>query len=146
MFWSESLERLKKSIWNSFISLFIMEYPKMIILTFLIVLPISSALVTYSINSDHTCIGSLVISYEDEEANIDILTLEGPRNAYSNLRRGFPVMRSHSISHIETFGNCCWKIYPERQFEGEAQIIFPGSGTIYVDFQPVSIKKLECAY
>jgi hypothetical protein len=88
----------------------------------------------------------LVISYEDEDANIDILTLEGQGNDYPNIRRGFPVMRSNSVSHIETFGNCCWKIYPERRFEGDGQIIFPGSGTIYVDFQPISIKKLECAF
>ena len=123
----------------------VMDYLKRM-LCIIVVLPISSAFVTYATDNDLSCIGSMDISYEDEEGNIDILTLQGQRTSYPNLRRGFPVMRLNSISHINVGGNCCWKIYPERLFDGEPQFIFPGSGTVYVDFQPISIKKLECPF
>ena len=107
--------------------------------------PVASALVSNSIIPESHCIGSLTISHEDSFSNIGHIALDGSyRGNYPNLKRGFPVLRRNAISHIEIFGNCCWKIYIDRKFKGENITIFPGRNAIYPEFQPVSIKKLEC--
>merc|ERR1712141_809618 len=99
---------------------------------------------TNAIASKSNCVGSLNIAHEDEYRNIDYLILKGSRTHYPNFKRGFPIMRRNAISHVEIYGNCCWEFYPQRKFKGDKQTIFPGSNTIYPDFQPNSIMRLEC--
>ena len=107
--------------------------------------PVASALVSNSIIPESHCIGSLTISHEDSFSNIGHIALDGSyRGNYPNLKRGFPLLRRNAISHIEIFGNCCWKIYIDRKFQGENITIFPGRNVVYPEFQPVSIKKLQC--
>ena len=103
-----------------------------------------SASITSSRMSESQCIGSLTIGHEDEDRTVKYINLHGVRTHYPNLRRGFPIIRRHIISHVEVVGNCCWELYPERMFKGSRQSIFPGGGWIHPNFQVVSIKKMEC--
>ena len=116
------------------------------ILSFCLVLPIASALVNYGSRAESQCIGTFIIAHEDDLNNINFLGIEGPRRAYPNIGRGFPAIRTHTITYIEVQGNCCWEIYPSPMFRGEKQVIFPGGDATYPDFQPVSVKKVECTY
>ena len=103
-----------------------------------------SAFVTSSKNSESQCIGSLTIGREDEDRTVKYINLHGVRTHYPNLRRGFPIIRRHIISHVEVVGNCCWELYPDRMFKGSRQSISPGGGWIHPNFQLVSIRKMEC--
>ena len=103
-----------------------------------------SASITSSRMSQSQCVGSLTIGHEDEDRTVKYINLHGVRTHYPNLRRGFPIIRRHIISHVEVVGNCCWELYPERMFRGSRQSIFPGGGWIHPNFQVVSIKKMEC--
>ena len=108
--------------------------------------PTVLGMVAYGTDSDSSCRGSLVLGYEDDQFNLNFLSLRGSRNAYRSLKRGFPHNRRHTISTIEVHGNCCWEIYSKRGFEGEHQVVYPEEGLIYTDFQPGSIRKVECPY
>ena len=103
-----------------------------------------SATITSSRMSESHCIGSLTIGHEYEDRNVKYINLQGVRTQYPNLRRGFPIVRTQIISHVEVVGNCCWEPYPDRMFKGSRQSIFPGGGWIHPNFQVVSIKKMEC--
>ena len=107
---------------------------------------IATAMVTNTFKAKSTCAGSLLLAYEDHDKNIDVLSIEGDRTSYPNIRRGFPEIRKNTVAYIEVFGDCCWAIYAEREFGGEKQLIYPGEGEVYIDFQPISIKKIECPY
>ena len=108
------------------------------------VFPAASAMVLNSISSGSSCIGSLKIAHEDELRNVGYIRLEGNRSSYPNIKRGYPIIRRNTISNVEIFGNCCWELYLDRKFKGEKQHISPGGSEIYPDFQPLSIKRLEC--
>ena len=99
---------------------------------------------TNSIGSESHCTGSLTIAHEDESQNVGYLNLEGRRTHYPNIRRGFPIIRSRTISHVELSGNCCWELYSHHKFRGHKQTVFPGEDLTYPDFQPISLRKLEC--
>ena len=108
---------------------------------------LASALVAKGVSSsDLYCHGTLTIAYEDADGNLDSLTLEGNRLGYPDLKRGHPVMRKHTISYVEVSGDCCWGLYPQILFRGEDEIAFPGEGILYTNFQPLSIKKMECPF
>ena len=113
-------------------------------LTIVALVPLTAALVSNSFHSESHCIGSLLIGHEDDVGNIHYLSVEGYRTSYPNLMRGYPVLRRNTISTIEIVGNCCWKIYPDRNLRGEEHVIFPGENILYTDFQPLSVRKLEC--
>ena len=86
----------------------------------------------------------MTIAHEDEQRNIQYLSLNGHRTHFSNIKRGFHILRRNTISYVKVFGNCCWELYPHRKFRGEKQIASPGGDIMYPDFQPISIKKLDC--
>ena len=109
-----------------------------------IIYPITRASFTNNIESDAHCIGSLIIGHEDEDWNINYLRIEGYPHRYRNIRRRFPIIRANVVSTIEVIGNCCWELYAGLSFKGERQTIFPTGEEIFVDFQPFSIKRLEC--
>ena len=111
-----------------------------------LIYPSAFGMVAYGIDSESRCSGSLVIGHEDNYGNMDFLRLEGIRNGYQNIKRGFPHIRQNTISTIEVYGDCCWKIYSGRRFEGEYRILYPGEEVISTDFQPGSIRKIECGY
>lgn len=108
--------------------------------------PSALGMVAYGTGSESRCSGSLVIGHEDNYGNIDFLRLEGIRNGYQNIKRGFPHIRQNTISTIEVYGDCCWEIYSRRRFEGEYSIVYPGEEVISTDFQPGSIRKIECGH
>ena len=122
-----------------------MDAWKMMLATY-IFLPIATAMVTNTFEAKSNCAGSLLLAYEDQQKNLDVLSLEGHRSSYPNIRRGFPEIRQNTVAYIEVFGDCCWAIYAEREFGGEKQLIYPGGGEVYIDFQPISMKKIECPY
>ena len=97
-----------------------------------------------NIESDAHCIGSLIVGHEDEDWNVNYLSIESHPPRYRNIRRRFPVIRVNVVSTIEIIGNCCWELYSGLNFKGERQTIFPTGEEIFVDFQPFSIKRLEC--
>ena len=115
-------------------------------LVLLLVYSSALGMVSYGIDSESRCIGSLVIGHEDDYGNMNFLRLEGIRNSYQNIKRDFPHIRQSTISTIEVHGNCCWEIYSGRRFEGEYHIFYPEEEAIYTDFQPRSIRKIECGY
>ena len=94
--------------------------------------------------AESRCVSSLTIAHRDDEWNVQILRLRGYRDAYRNIKRGFPIMKTNIVFYIEVLGNCCWEIYAKRKFRGDKQTIFPGESQVLPDFQPVSIKRLEC--
>ena len=108
--------------------------------------PSALGMVAFGIASDSSCHGSLVLGYEDDQFNLNFLRLDGSRDTYRNIKRGFPHIKGHTISTIEVHGNCCWELYPRRGFQGEYQVAYPEEGVIYIDFQPGSIRKKECPY
>ena len=118
----------------------------LIVLIFHLLRPSALGMVTYGIDSESTCSGSLVLGYEDDQDNVNILTLSGRRNGYRNIKRGFPQIRRNTVSSVEVYGNCCWELFAGRSFQGERRVIFPEEGLIYNDFQPGSIRKVECPY
>ena len=115
-----------------------------IMMVITIIFPVARASFINNIESDAHCIGSLIIGHEDEDWNINYLRIEGYPYRYRNIRRRFPVIRVNVVSTIEIIGNCCWELYSGLNFKGERQTIFPTGEEIFVDFQPFSIKRLEC--
>ena len=99
---------------------------------------------TYGKASRSQCFGSLLITYEDDQNIFQDITLRDYRIAYPNIKVGFPSVRYSFIASLETFGDCCWKIYSKRKFKGEMQVIYPTEDLFYADFQPISIKKVNC--
>ena len=122
-----------------------MEFWKMMLATYMF-LPIATAMVTNTFEAKSNCDGFLLLAYEDQQKNIDVLSLEGHRSSYPNIRRGFPEIKENTVAYIEVFGDCCWAIFAEREFGGEKQLFYPGGGEVYIDFQPISMKKIECPY
>ena len=105
---------------------------------------LASALVAKGVGADLHCQGSLTIAYEDSDGNIDTLQLVS--HGSKDLKRRHPVMKKNTISYVEVSGDCCWGLYPSILFRGEGQIAFPGEGILYADFQPFSIRRMECPY
>ena len=89
------------------------------------------------------CVGSLNIAHIDGYDYEKDFDLDGYRNDYLNIKRGFPILRRNYIVRLETFGDCCWELYPEVKFQGKKKIMLPG-GFINPDFQPMSVKRVEC--
>ena len=116
-----------------------------IALVIILFIPFVSAKVTYGVTPISNCSGSISIGYEDDKGNVSTVTLDGVRRNYPNIRIGYPVIRDGIVSYMEVLGNCCWKIFSKRKFDGETQIIYPTEDIFYVSFQPVSLKRiLEC--
>ena len=122
-----------------------MDITKIIIFICIAIPTQTTALIAQSSSSEIRCNGHLRIAHEDEDRNVNFITLEGPRTAYRNIRRGFPAIRNNIINYIDTFGECCWEIYSNRAFRGDKHVIYPSGDLVYADFQPVSIKKVDCA-
>ena len=106
--------------------------------------PGASATFSSLSSSESHCIGALNIAHENDLEQVGYLSLEGYRSHYPNIQRGFPLIRRTTISYVEIIGNCCWELYIDKKFKGEKQVITPGGNIIYPDFQPLSIKRLEC--
>ena len=100
---------------------------------------------TNAIDSESLCKGSLNITHVDENQNIDYINLEGRKYRYPNIRRGYHILRETEILHVQLSGDCCWELYSRHHFAGHKRTILPGEeGMITLDFQPISLKKMEC--
>ena len=105
----------------------------------------SQGRITNSIDSESRCRGSLTIAHVDENQNIKYINLEGRKTRYPNIRRGFEILRDTEILHVQLSGDCCWELYSRRHFTGHKRKILPGEeGMITLDFQPISLKRMEC--
>ena len=91
------------------------------------------------------CNGIISIVYEDDVGEMATITLESKKSKYPNLRKGFPEIKNKFVSYIEILGDCCWKIYSKRKFKGETKVVYPTEDILYIDFQPVSVRRTtEC--
>ena len=100
---------------------------------------------TNAINSKSLCRGSLNITHVDENQNINYINLEGRKTRYPNIRRGYEILRETEILHVQLSGDCCWELYSRHHFTGHKRTILPGEeGRITLDFQPISLKRMEC--
>ena len=61
-----------------------------------------------------------------EKTNAKNITLGGERQEYPNLKKGFPVLRTNIVLHVEAYGCVCWKAYDRPRFAGINATIFPG--------------------
>ena len=122
-----------------------MAITRLIAIIFFLTPTKSLGLISRSSSSETNCNGQLLIAHEDMIGNIHYITLEGPRSQYPNIRRGYPAIRTNVVSHFDIFGDCCWEIYPNRRFRGDKHVIYPSGDVLYTDFQPISIKKVDCA-
>ena len=122
-----------------------MDKSRLIVIICCIIPSQTMGLISRSSSSETKCSGQLRIAYEDADMNINYITLEGPRSLYPNIRRGFPLIRSSIITQFDIYGDCCWEIYPTRKFRGDKHVIYPSGDIVYSDFQPVSIKKVDCS-
>ena len=89
------------------------------------------------------CDGSLNIAHIDDFDNEKDFDLDGYRNSYLNIKRGFPILKRNYMIRMESFGDCCWELFSETKFKGDKQVLFPG-GFAYPDFQANSIKRVNC--
>ena len=97
-----------------------------------------------AIDSKSLCKGSLTIAHVDENQNIDYINLEGHKSRYPNIRRGYQILRETEILHVQLSGDCCWELYSRHHFTGHKRKILPGEeGMITLDFQPISLKRME---
>ena len=116
-----------------------------IVLIMITLWPQISGIITNVATPKSNCNGSISIAYEVYEGDVATIMLEERKSKYPNIRKGFPVLKDGFILYIELFGDCCWKIYSKRNFRGETKIMYPNEDIFYVDFQPVSIKRMiEC--
>ena len=122
-----------------------MDIVRLISIIFFLTSAKTLGLISRSSSSETNCNGQLLIAYEDMIGNINYVTLEGPRSQYPNIRKGYPVIRANIVSHFDIFGDCCWEIFPTRRFRGDKHVIYPSGDVLYTDFQPMSIKKVDCA-
>ena len=122
-----------------------MDIVRLISIIFFLTSTKTLGLISRSSSSETNCNGQLLIAYEDMIGNINYVTLEGPRSQYPNIRKGYPVIRANIVSHFDIFGDCCWEIFPTRRFRGDKHVIYPSGDLLYTDFQPMSIKKVDCA-
>ena len=122
-----------------------MDIVRLISIIFFLTSAKTLGLISRSSSSETNCKGQLLIAYEDMIGNINYVTLEGPRSQYPNIRKGYPVIRANIVSHFDIFGDCCWEIFPTRRFRGDKHVIYPSGDVLYTDFQPMSIKKVDCA-
>ena len=90
------------------------------------------------------CTGMLTIVHEDENSNEYRLDLKGHQFRYKNVKRRFPVLRKNSITHLNTQGNCCWKLYERSRFRGRTEVVVLGVEQFKPSFQLMSIMKAEC--
>ena len=122
-----------------------MDIVRLISIIFFLTSTKTLGLISRSSSSETNCNGQLLIAYEDMIGNINYVTLEGPRSQYPNIRKGYPVIRANIVSHFDIFGDCCWEIFPTRRFRGDKHVIYPSGDVLYTDFQPISIRKVDCA-
>ena len=117
----------------------------MILLTVTSFLQLISGNVTNGATPKSNCDGIINIAYEDYEGEMATIILESKRSKYINLRKGFPEIKDKFVTYIEILGDCCWKIYSKRKFKGESKIVHPTEDSLYIDFQPVSVRRSnEC--
>ena len=122
-----------------------MDIVRLIAIIFLFTPNKTLGLISRSSSSEINCNGQLLIAHEDMIGNIHYITLDGPKSQYPNIRKGYPAIRSNAVSHFDIFGDCCWEIYPIRRFRGDKHVIYPSGDVLYTDFQPMSIRKVDCA-
>ena len=89
------------------------------------------------------CKGSMLVIHTSQDsglANTKAIQLGGKR--YQNLDRRI-LKNARQIMHMETRGNCCWKLFERANFLGKSLDIslgFQGRPTL----NPKSIKQVEC--
>ena len=116
-----------------------------ILLTVTLFLQLISGNVTNGATQKSHCNGIISIAYEDYEGEMATIILESKRSKYKNLRKGFPEIKDKFVTYIEILGDCCWKIYSKRKFKGEMKVVYPTEDILYIDFQPVSVRRTtEC--
>ena len=115
-----------------------------ILLTVTLFLQLISGNVTNGATPKSHCNGIISIAYEDYEGEMATIILESKRSKYINLRKGFPEIKDKFVTYIEILGDCCWKIYSKRKFKGETKIVYPTEDSLYIDFQPVSVRRRKC--
>ena len=114
----------------------------------LITVSVISANIIIGVSPMYQCNGSLIISHEDDKNELGKLVLNGRPNTslhrFPNIKRKYAVIRNRDIFCLTISGDCCWELYSKNRFKGERQIIYPSDDLFYPDFQPLSIKKLDC--
>ena len=63
------------------------------------------------------------------------------RTDWPNIRVGYKVLETNVIISLEGEGNCCWRIYEKKGFQGEHEDV---SGKHFPEFQAISVKKRGC--
>lgn len=66
------------------------------------------------------------------------------RQRYPNLFRRF-LSDERKVLHIETSGNCCWKIHYSANFRGQGEFLRVGYSGLPNNRVPKSLKKVSCA-
>jgi len=94
---------------------------------------------------DESCGGSLKIVHakENDLGSIQEINLGGTKTKYRNLKRGFPVLKTNVVLHVEAYGCFCWEMYDNPNYVGNKAEINPGDRQ-YLNIIPVSVKKVEC--
>merc|ERR1712062_157135 len=90
------------------------------------------------------CQGSLTIMHTDEFSEFDLNDLKSHRLTalrYRRLQDG--LLKNRKVIHMESNGNCCWRVFEQKRFRGRAENIPLGFEGL-PQHEPKSIKKVEC--
>ena len=90
------------------------------------------------------CQGSLTIMHTDQFSEFDLNDLKSHRLTalrYKRLQDG--LLKNRKVIHMESNGNCCWRVFEQKRFRGRAENIPLGFEGL-PQHEPKSIKKVEC--
>ena len=85
------------------------------------------------------CKGSLDIYTEADDGTFGVATFKGGKYP-----KFYKRLKNKTIFEIEIKGDCCWELYPRKQFNGIAGAVILESGRHKVKKQPKSIRKASC--
>ena len=90
------------------------------------------------------CQGSLTVMHTNKFSEFDLNDLKSYRLTalrYPRLQDG--LLKNRKVIHMESNGNCCWRVFEQKRFRGRAENIPLGFEGL-PQHEPKSIKKVEC--
>jgi hypothetical protein len=86
-----------------------------------------------------TCKGSLDLYTEADDGSFGVASFKAAKYP-----KFYKRMKKKSIVEIEVKGDCCWELYPRKQFNGIERSVVLKSGLHRAKIQPKSIRKASC--
>ena len=85
------------------------------------------------------CKGSLTVYTEADDGTFDKAEYKGVKYP-----KFYKRLKNKTVKEIEVKGDCCWELYPRRQYNMLERAVFLESGHHKATIQPKSMKKVYC--